>query len=505
MANFKINLDTGNRFWTPKGLGALGMDPNRAIAELIANSLDWRREKNDNVPPVIQIRLSGKSVEVRDNGIGMTSAELQNAIQVSVANDYLRTSLRVRKGMFGMGMKVAALTLGWKITIHTRSLSENNIENKLVLNTRELDGDGITNEYRNNINGESTPFIEKSPLGNWESGTSILIEDLTHKNLSPIAIRDSIQEVFAPEIGIEGIKIEVIDLETKETYICEKIEVPVYEDTKINLDDLKLFVEDEETKELKQIRGWIGLMKTGASGSGQWGLHLFKNNQIIERFHQLPSRLGGLMPKNPHPNFARTYGEIYLDMCTPAFHKVGFDYSRANWRKVSELLEEHIKVIMDASLNYRAKDYEKAKETIRRVQKHKKAVKEALKYSVEKITSPDIPSNAIVVSDDCWFVIVEPIFDKLDEREKNKPWIYHYREKSRELAIVINEESPVYSNLIANDNNENLIVLLTCWAISDCILQLLCEHFGFTLKDAIPVRDQQLLWLTTGRGGHDDR
>ncbi|MEJ7676853.1 MAG: ATP-binding protein [Segetibacter sp.] len=191
MGDFKIDLNTGNRFWTPKGLGAVGMDPHRAIAELVANSLDWRRLNSDNVIPIIKVIVSAKGVEVRDNGVGMTTKELQEAIQVSVTNDRVRPNLRLRKGMFGMGMKVACLSLGWKISFHTRPLSQKNVENRLILNTRNLDDDGTANTYRKNIKGESGAWVQNGPLGDWESGTAILIEDLTHKNLTAVAVRDS--------------------------------------------------------------------------------------------------------------------------------------------------------------------------------------------------------------------------------------------------------------------------------------------------------------------------
>lgn len=506
MNKFQINLNVGNRFWTPKGLGAMGMEPTQAIAELVANSLDWRTE-NENTKPLIQVIISKNSIEVKDNGVGMTAEELQNAIQVSVANDNLRPSLRVRKGMFGMGMKVACLSLGWKITIHTRSLSEENIEHTLLLNTRELDSDGVSNEYRNNIAGESTEELLNGPLSDWTSGTSILIEDLSHRSLTAVAVRDSLQEIFSPEISIENVSIQVIDSENDIEYNCEKIEVPVYPETIIKLDELNLFINDEVTGSPVQVKGWLGLMKTSSSGLGKWGLHLFKNNQVIERFHQLPSRLGGLMPKNPHPKFGRTYGEIHLDMCVPSFHKVGFDYSKESWKEAAEILESSITTIMLASEEFKAGDHEKVKETIKKVQKNKRAIKKALSNVIPTVTTTEkveAPKNAIILTTGDWFIIVDPIIDKLGENEKNKPWIYHFRKESRELAIIINEESPIHRNLINSNSDDKTISLLVSWAISDCILLLLCEEFGYELKDAVAFRDEQLVWLTSEKGGGNE-
>lgn len=497
MNKFKISLKTGNKFWTPKGLGAMGMDPNRAIAELVANSLDWRCIKKDKIDPLIQVIISKKSIEVRDNGVGMTAKELQDAIQVSVSNESTRTSLRIRKGMFGMGMKVACLSLGWKIFISSRSKNESNKENVLFLDTRKLDDNSTSNNYRESIVGETKENQSNGPLGEWKSGTSIQITDITHRNITAIAIKDSLQEIFNPEINIENAKIEIFDLDSGDSYLCEKTSVQLYEKSIIKLDELNLFVKDDESGKKIKIKGFLGLMKSGASGTGKWGLHLFKNNQIIERFHQLPIRLNGLMPKNPHPVYARTYGEIHLDMCKPAFHKVGFDYSTGSWKQVQQLLAEHISQIMSSSESFRKGDYEKAQKSIKAVQKHKRAVKRAIKKIKSSFDDPNIPDDAIVLPTGHWFTIVEPIFDSLGENEKIKPWIYHFRQESKELAIIINKESSVYLNLIQPYLNDNLADLLISWAISDCLLVLLYDKFEFSLSDAISFRDEQLLKLTS--------
>ena len=492
MSQFKIDLTTGDRFWTPKGLGAMGMDPHRAIAELVANSLDWRREAKDNVAPIIEVIVSKSSIEIRDNGVGMTIKELQDAIQVSVSNDATRKNLRIRKGMFGMGMKVACLTLGWKISIHTRPISEKNVENVLVIDTRLLDNSNKKHNYRDNILGEKRSHDNNSPLNGWVSGTSITIQDLTHKSLIPTSIKDSLQEIFSPEIGVENVKIAVKDAISKEEYVCKKIEVPIIEKSKIDLDELKLFVKPDATSKPMQIKGWLALMKVAGSGSGKWGLHLFKNNQIIERYHQLPIRLGGLMAKNPHPEYARTYGEIHLDMCKPAFHKVGFDYSTESWHKVQELLEPHIKVIMEEAKNYKKYDQDKAERSVKRVQQHRKASKKAV-MKLQKVKSdPDKPDNAIVLPDGQWFTVVEPIFEDLHINDKMKPWIYNYREKSHELAIIINKQSPIYKSFETVQPTDPLFDLILNWSISECIVLLLYDKFDFTISDAFSVRNEQL-------------
>lgn len=485
MSKFKIDLTTGDKFWTPKGLGALGMDPNRALSELVANSLDWRVEGEQKT--VIEVIIDNDSIEVIDNGVGMTEKELQNGIKVSVANDDLRPSLRVRKGMFGMGMKVACLTLGWKITIHTRSISEHNLEHSLILDTRKLDGED--ENYRNDIYGKTSPFDKNSSLGNYNSGTSIKIQDLTYKSLTGVSIRDSLQEVFKPELNIENIEIKVIDRRREEEFICQKIETKIIEETRIDLDELNLYVTNQTSNQKTKIKGWLALMEVSRP-SGDWGLHLYKNNQIIERFHQLPIRLGGLMTKNPHAEVSRTYGEIQLDMCPPAFHKVGFDHSSSEWQQVQNLLKEHIGEIMEASVDYKKSDKEKSAEAIKKIQKHKRAAKNAAERLKSHIEDENKPEDAFTLNDGRWFTIVPPIFKELND--VNIPWMYNYSKSSSELSIIINTLSAVYKNAESRGLDENLLIYITNWAISDCVLFLLMDEFGYQNGEALLIRNELL-------------
>ncbi|MEJ7676852.1 MAG: hypothetical protein WKG06_03025 [Segetibacter sp.] len=106
----------------------------------------------------------------------------------------------------------------------------------------------------------------------------------------------------------------MVDELSEKFYICEKVTVPIYENSKINLDDLDLFIKDPESKKKFKIRGWLALMKSAGSGTGKWGIHLFKNNQIIERYHQLPIRLGASCPKI-HIQFTVEPMEKFIWIC----------------------------------------------------------------------------------------------------------------------------------------------------------------------------------------------
>ena len=160
---------------------------------------------------------------------------------------------------------------------------------------------------------------------------------------------------------------------------------------------------------------------------------------------------------------------------------------------------------MEASQRYRAGNSDKTLEAITLLQKHKRAIKQtSARAGLRKQKKEDVPANAIILPDGKWFTIVDPIVDNLGETDKNRPWIYHYRKESRELAIVINAASITYLNLVKKQTHDSTMVVLVLWAISDAMLQLLNKEFQYALSEAIPIRDEQLNWLTAEEGRKDD-
>ena len=127
-----------------------------ALGEIIANSLDWsllskqeaRTISEDaaqhadgqkfltdleneygslgaiisDEPPSISIESKNGKIIIIDKGVGMNFEEVQTAMQLKRASDKIRAPLRMRKGQFGMGLKVSALGLGRAMEIQSRSI-----------------------------------------------------------------------------------------------------------------------------------------------------------------------------------------------------------------------------------------------------------------------------------------------------------------------------------------------------------------------------------------------
>lgn len=131
----KVNIEIGNNFLTPNVIGNQGLTVLESVAEILANSWDWRiTKKYPNEKTSIIIKLENDSIEIIDNGVGMTIEELNTGINLAESSDQIRQKLDEykRMGRFGMGMKVAALSLGWKFTITT--ISDTNPKKRTFLN-----------------------------------------------------------------------------------------------------------------------------------------------------------------------------------------------------------------------------------------------------------------------------------------------------------------------------------------------------------------------------------
>jgi len=185
----KTSINLGNNFLTPNVIGRNGLNIQECIAELVANSLDWRITKINPIETVkISIKFHDNYILLVDNGVGMTYSELDTAIDLAESGDDIRNKLddETRKGMYGLGMKVAALSLGWKFTINTVSVNDPANECIFEFDSRKLQDKKST--YLKELTITEEDRIKNSPLAHYQSGTSILIEDLAKDTISVTAI-----------------------------------------------------------------------------------------------------------------------------------------------------------------------------------------------------------------------------------------------------------------------------------------------------------------------------
>ncbi|MFW9888791.1 MAG: ATP-binding protein [Candidatus Thorarchaeota archaeon] len=446
----------------------------------------------------IRIEYGGDSIQIWDNGTGMTLAQLQVGLKLRAARDAYREPLRPRKGMFGMGMKVGILGLGWKFVIHTRSISEKT-ENVIEIDTRLIEsGDLKLKEVPGIVYKK---HLEESPLEDLESGTYIRIEDLHKTRHNTSTWHEELGRNFAPELEYDKIKMVIIDSSYGDTEIeheCSPEIIPIIPESKIEIDSLNLFASrdfgDGTRGEPIQIRGWLALRRKMASGTGLWGVHTFRKGQLVEAFHNDGPRNNGLLPKNPHPSLARLHGEVHLDMCDPNFTKVGWNTELESWTEARDELEDILTKMLDT-----AKAYKKGEGGGASYRKALQAAKDASHTTVSKISENELtPEEEEKFEQSRDYVKIGPgRFLKISVTQApsvgNSPWDYGYVEESEEIAVVINTKSDLWEWATTLKKNEGLFDLITDWAVIDSLYFCLVDFFGFTPNDAVELRDK---WMS---------
>jgi len=519
----KLDITADDKIFTPKGVGALNIGIVQCLSELVANSLDWRRlndkeiknliqEKEQNpakiqrfldlysilleaesIDTIIKIQFNGDSIEIWDNGIGMNLKELEIGLKLRAASDTNREPLRSRKGMFGMGLKVGILGMGWKFTIRTRSLLDKS-ENEIIINTRHIENGKL--KLKEVIGRIYDEYDDNSPLNGIESGTYIKIEDLHKTRHKPELWRQELGRNFSPEIQFEDVNIIVVDNsyeENKELEPCKPEVIDIFEETKINLDGHKLKVKsdngDGTRGEPIQIKGWIALRKVSASGSGRWGIHTFRKSQLIESFHNDGPTNNGLLPTDPHPTIARIHGEIHLDMCDPNFTKMGWNTELKSWNDSKKVLKPVLEELVKA-----ARAYRKNKKGSAKARNFIQKAKEMGKSVIEKIS---VDSEEFLEKEDSreYISIGNGQFIKISVTQQTPPnrfqfWDFSFNEESNEIAIFVNPSSTLWLWAQTKRNPEDLAYLIHNWAILDSLYFCMIHDLGIEPARAIDLRDK---------------
>ena len=165
-----------------------------AIWEYVVNSLQY---VDEGVLPKVQviIKQRAKTIEIRDNGRGMTAEDLTHFFKMHGENiDRLRG--RPGRGKFGTG-KSAALGIGEVLRIDTR---RNNVRNEVVLDRQSIvssDGSAIPLDWV--VRNDSTDF---------PNGTTVSIERIFLSKLSTAPIIEYIERhlqtfrALMPEVAV---------------------------------------------------------------------------------------------------------------------------------------------------------------------------------------------------------------------------------------------------------------------------------------------------------------
>jgi len=393
-----FDLTPSPELLTSRGIGSTNIGLGFALGEIIANSLDWSLLSKQEVKtisedaalhadgqkfltalegeygslgtiiseevPQIAIESKKRKIIITDKGVGMNFEEMQTAMQLKRASDKIRAPLRMRKGQFGMGLKVSALGLGRTIEIQSRSIKTPGQTVVFKFTDKEMEGRAGWTSFK----GYQTDEIEsESPLGVQKHGTSIVVSDL-NKNFTNddfLDAREDLCEIFhyAIETLNANITLNGAQLVSTEPEMNPDVQ-------RLILDDFNLFVKEDlgggRRGKKVQIRGWAGVMLKTMSGDLKYGFHTFRKNQLIEMNHNDGYRASpsGLWPyPAPHAELARLFGHIHLDMVPPNFHKKGWNNDSPAWAEVVGILKDVLEPLVILARKTQ-KDVKKNKELL---------------------------------------------------------------------------------------------------------------------------------------------
>jgi hypothetical protein len=287
-------------------IGQAGHSVAEAVSELVDNALD-ARPPTGLVHVDVTYDVRGKWIEVVDDGLGMSRAELADALVLA-----LSTKNGEQIGRFGLGMKSACTSLGQRFTIAT---------------CREQDRFEVVADY------DAAAFLER---GEWrlplrrqkkrrERGTMISIDsDRVYHGLAQSLIKN-LGWTFRHFIA-DGLLALTIN--------GQVVEQPQHQIDRASLLPLAGEVEGHA------VGGWVALLEV-SSQRGWYGFDLVRHRRVIRRHEKLGFQA--------HPQTARVIGELHLDSFATNNLKTDFVRETDDWRQLELWLGETIEPVLAAS------------------------------------------------------------------------------------------------------------------------------------------------------------
>ena len=255
-----------------KKIGASGHSLSEALAELVDNSIDARKEELE-----INIMIDPEKIEITDTGEGMNEEEAKKSVTIAYSN-----KKDGKLGKFGLGMKAACMSIGDAFMLETKKSGNDVIQ---------IDFD--KEEFENGEDWSVPCKVEKSTediLG--KSYTKITISKIPQRIDSTKIIDDiskKLGERFSSFIDSDGISIYVNGQKLR-SYKQE-----ILEDTKKEF-EIKL-------SNGSKIKGWTALLKVGSSSKS--GFNLYRYGRLIS----VNQKLGYIY----HPSKMSVTGEVHLN------------------------------------------------------------------------------------------------------------------------------------------------------------------------------------------------
>ena len=297
---------TPDRSLLPK-LGFAGYSAPQAIAELVDNAIDSRREGKKLH---IHIRITPNLYEVTDDALGMDYRTISKALVLAWSRK--KGSL----GEFGLGLKTACLSLGTAFEVHSST--------------------GGGREYRvayDPVKWMKSGRAWRIPLQEVRAkrgkpGTKVLIRHLkVYYPRLPSVIRQDLQRRFAPFVRSRDVDVVV------NGRACHVEEIQLLPRSR------KEF--SIRTRGGERIRGWYGLLAEGST-KGYYGFHTYRRNRMITTFDKIAI--------GEDPTLSRIIGEIHMDHLLVTHNKREFIRENRAYREAVTLLKREFRTLLRSAL-----------------------------------------------------------------------------------------------------------------------------------------------------------
>lgn len=458
-------------------IGATSFTLAEAVVELVANSIDARPHEESGSPMhlAIDIGVDSNQVSVVDDGVGMTEEILVQAVRLGVKMDRIQGH-RKRKGMYGLGLKTAAASIGRYWSVLTRPIdgeSDYFLEFDLAMFSKAR-----TNALQDwAVEVETRERTEDSLLGARKSGTVVVIKQLRDKMPMAGSVTQLLGDAYEPHL-VAGDKINVNGSPAQPR------------EYNFVADSRQEFDEKIGSGGQWRIRGWVAL-DSKTHNDGAYGFNLYRENQLIETWDKSWFRA--------HLMTSRIIGVAHIDFVPANFNKQGFITQSEEWLLTKEHMSKFLKPVTRASqeANRGRGDASKLK---RAVQGMKKALggirpigdvfESDEEANRDNDPSPEKEPQTEMVTDEKIIIKgheVIPSYIVADWESDTTPWDYTYEDfdngKRTDVQAVLNSASLLYET---TSDTATLGII----AVADCITRYLVERRDLEPSQAREIRDR---------------
>jgi hypothetical protein len=447
-------------------IGATSFTVAEAIAELVANSIDARPTPDSAL--AVDITVGPDNIEIVDNGTGMSAEILAEAVRLGVKMDQISGNVAPRKGMFGLGLKTAAASLGRHWEMRTRQLGAD-LEHSVVFDLSEWRRNSGNRAFKWSIDVVSRPPDLGGPLGSRTHGTAIVIRDLRERNPMAGPVLEKLGQAYKPNL-LSGDEISVNR---------QPVAPPTYDYFEESRLEVDLPVEGN-----RRITGWVALDKR-THNDGAFGINLYRQGQLIEPWNKSWFRA--------HLMTSRIIGEVHLDFVQTNYFKRGFETQSVEWKLATATMRDFLKPLVRASgdMARGRKDPTRFAKALQGLERAAGKVA-AVDFSDGKVGDEQSKEDAasgspeVGVASDMLHLptgSIRLVYEVGDLSSDLTPWDYVYDEDAAELQAVLNTSSKLYLEV----QDQKFLGML---ALADCVASFLSQEKGYSAGIARDIRDR---------------